>query len=151
MIKRLNILRIVLSVAFVILLTGALLYHIPEEATWLDWTCRLQLLPAVLSLSAGVCLFWLVVTLLIGRAYCSTICPLGVVQDIFGRAPQPRREPATIPLFSGRKPAALRCAWRCSAVCDGRANVPARDYRPVLRVCQFGQSHNSFSFSGFAG
>ena len=85
MIKRLNILRIALSVAFVIFLTGALLYHTPEETTWLDWTCRLQLLPALLSLSAGVCLFWLVVTLLVGRAYCSTVCPLGVVQDVFGR------------------------------------------------------------------
>ena len=85
MIKKLKILRIVLSVAFVALLTGALLCHDPEKASWIDWTCQLQLLPAVLSLAAGVCLFWLAVTLLVGRAYCSTVCPLGVVQDIFGR------------------------------------------------------------------
>ncbi len=83
--KRLKILRIVLSVAFTLLLTGALLTHAPERAAWLDWTCQLQLMPAILSLSAGICLFWLAVTLLIGRAYCSTVCPMGMLQDFFGR------------------------------------------------------------------
>lgn len=67
------------------LLTAALLCHNPEADSWLDWTRRMQLMPAVLSLVAGVCLFWLTVTLLIGRAYCSTVCPLGLIQDIFGR------------------------------------------------------------------
>lgn len=85
MLKHLKILRIVLSVAFTVLLTAALLCHNPEADSWLDWTRRLQLMPAVLSLAAGVCLFWLTVTLLIGRAYCSTVCPLGLIQDIFGR------------------------------------------------------------------
>ena len=83
--KRLKILRIVLSVAFALLLTGALLCHDSEPLSWLEWTCRVQLMPAVLSLSAGVCLLWLVVTLLVGRLYCSTVCPLGVLQDVFGR------------------------------------------------------------------
>lgn len=85
MMKRLKILRIVLSVVFVALLTAALLCHDPELAGWLDWACQLQLMPALLSLAAGVCLFWLVVTLLVGRVYCSTVCPLGVVQDVAGR------------------------------------------------------------------
>ena len=85
MMKRLKILRIVFSVAFFALLTAALLCYDPEWASWIGWTCQMQLMPAVLSLSAGACLFWLVVTLLIGRAYCSTVCPLGVIQDVAGR------------------------------------------------------------------
>lgn len=82
--KQLKILRVILSVAFVLLLTMALLCHDSEGMQWLKWVYRLQLMPALLSLAAGMCLFWLVMTLLIGRIYCSTVCPLGVLQDLFG-------------------------------------------------------------------
>lgn len=42
---------------------------------------RMQILTALLS-GASVCLiFWLVVTLIYGRIYCSAICPLGTLTD----------------------------------------------------------------------
>ena len=50
---------------------------------YLGWMAKLQLLPAILSLNVAVVLFFIIVTLLIGRTYCSVICPLGVMQDCF--------------------------------------------------------------------
>ena len=41
---------------------------------------HLQFVPAVLSLSIGILLFLTVLTLLFGRVYCSTICPMGILQ-----------------------------------------------------------------------
>ena len=49
---------------------------------YLGWTAKIQLLPAVLALNAGVVIALGLLTLLLGRIYCSIICPLGVMQDI---------------------------------------------------------------------
>ena len=45
---------------------------------------KLQFLEAVLALNFIVIAFLLVLTLACGRIYCSVICPLGIMQDIFG-------------------------------------------------------------------
>ena len=50
---------------------------------YLGWMAKIQFLPALLALNAGVIIALVVLTLLSGRVYCSTICPLGVMQDIF--------------------------------------------------------------------
>lgn len=49
---------------------------------WLGWMAKIQLLPALLAVNAAVVVGLLVMTLLIGRVYCSVICPLGVMQDV---------------------------------------------------------------------
>ena len=51
---------------------------------WLGWMAKIQFLPAVLALNLGVVIALILLTLLMGRIYCSVICPLGVLQDIFG-------------------------------------------------------------------
>ncbi len=51
---------------------------------WLGWLARIQFLPAVLAVNVGVVVLWVILTLLFGRVYCSVICPLGVMQDVFG-------------------------------------------------------------------
>ena len=51
---------------------------------WLGKLAKLQALEAVLSLNFTVIAFLVVLTLVCGRIYCSVICPLGVLQDIFG-------------------------------------------------------------------
>ena len=45
---------------------------------------KLQFLEAVLALNFIIIAFLLVLTLACGRIYCSIICPLGIMQDIFG-------------------------------------------------------------------
>ena len=56
---------------------------------WWGWLPKLQLLPATLRLIGGatigniaVVLGIVLLTLLVGRIYCSVICPLGVCQDL---------------------------------------------------------------------
>lgn len=46
---------------------------------------HLQLVPALLSLSVGLLIFWVILTLLFGRVYCSTLCPMGIYQDVVRR------------------------------------------------------------------
>lgn len=49
---------------------------------WLGWMAKIQFLPAVLAVNAGVVIILILLTLLLGRIYCSVICPLGVLQDL---------------------------------------------------------------------
>ena len=43
---------------------------------------RLQIIPSALGVTIGATAFWLVVTFVVGRFYCSTVCPLGTLQDL---------------------------------------------------------------------
>ena len=49
---------------------------------WAGWVAKIQFLPALLSCSLLV-LVATTITTLFGRIYCSVICPLGIMQDIF--------------------------------------------------------------------
>lgn len=63
--------------------------------TWLGWLAEIQFLPAILALNVGVILFFILLTLVCGRIYCSVICPLGVFQDAIawlGRRTKKRRK-----------------------------------------------------------
>ncbi|SDO38710.1 4Fe-4S binding domain-containing protein [Prevotella communis] len=51
---------------------------------WLSWMAKVQALEAVLALNVAVIAGLAVLTFLFGRIYCSIICPLGVMQDVFG-------------------------------------------------------------------
>ena len=51
---------------------------------YLGWMAKIQFLPALLALNFGVVAALLLLTLLFGRIYCSVICPLGILQDVFG-------------------------------------------------------------------
>ena len=51
---------------------------------WVSWMPQIQFLEAVLALNVVVIAALLVLTLVFGRIYCSVICPLGIMQDIFG-------------------------------------------------------------------
>lgn len=50
-------------------------------SAWLGWTAKIHFIPAVLALNMGVVIALVVLTLLLGRVYCSAVCPLGVMQD----------------------------------------------------------------------
>lgn len=54
-------------------------------ARWFGWAASLQFVPAVLAMNFVAVAAIVVLTLLFGRIYCSTICPLGVFQDIVSR------------------------------------------------------------------
>lgn len=42
---------------------------------------KVQILPTSLMMTLGVTIVWLLATFLLGRVYCSTVCPIGTWQD----------------------------------------------------------------------
>ena len=74
--------RLTLAVLFFTLITLLFLDFTGTLHTWFDWMAKIQFLPALLALNIGVVLALIILTLLLGRVYCSVICPLGVFQDI---------------------------------------------------------------------
>lgn len=59
---------------------------------YLGWIPKIQALEAVLALNAAVIVGLVLLTLLFGRVYCSVICPLGILQDIFSGLGGKRRK-----------------------------------------------------------
>lgn len=49
---------------------------------YLSWMAKIQLLPAILATNLIIVVALLVITLIMGRIYCSVICPLGIYQDV---------------------------------------------------------------------
>lgn len=80
MLKRIRVsLAVVCFVAITLLFldfTGAL-------QAYFGWLAKVQLLPAVLAGNFVIVALLLVLTLLFGRWYCSVVCPMGVMQDVF--------------------------------------------------------------------
>lgn len=81
----LKVLRVVLAILF---FSPILLFFLDFADALPDATHRLmelQLLPAVLGGMYVTTFILLMLTLLFGRVYCSTICPAGVLQDVINR------------------------------------------------------------------
>lgn len=74
--------RIVTAVVLFTLITVLFLDFTGTFHAWLEWLAKIQFLPAVLALNVGVIVFLILLTWVFGRVYCSTICPLGVMQDV---------------------------------------------------------------------
>ena len=77
--------RISLAVIFFTCITLMFLDFTGTIHAWLGWIAKIQLLPAVLAVNVGIIVFLVLLTLLLGRVYCSVICPLGIFQDIIAR------------------------------------------------------------------
>ena len=75
--------RIVLATLFFIGILGLFLDFTGNLHAWLGWIADIQFIPAIMALNAIVLLVLIVMTLLFGRLYCSFICPLGILQDVF--------------------------------------------------------------------
>lgn len=75
--------RITLAVFFFVAITLLFLDFTGTIHAWLGWMAKVQFLPAVLALNFGVVIALVLLTLIFGRIYCSVVCPLGVMQDIF--------------------------------------------------------------------
>lgn len=71
--------RIVLAALFLI---GITLLFVGIGHNWWGWMAKLQFLPSLLALNVAVIVAIVLLTLLVGRIYCSVICPLGIFQDL---------------------------------------------------------------------
>ena len=79
--KTLQRIRRVLAALFFLGITLMFLDFTGTLHRFLGWMAKAQFLPAVLALNFIVIAILLIITLLLGRIYCSVICPLGVFQD----------------------------------------------------------------------
>lgn len=73
--------RIIFAVICFTLITLLFLDFTGTLHACLGWLAKIQFLPAVLALNAGIIILLITLTLIFGRVYCSVICPLGVFQD----------------------------------------------------------------------
>ena len=102
--------RLTLATIFFVCITLMFLDFTGVTHTWFSWMAKLQFLPAVLALNAGVIILLIALTLLFGRIYCSVICPMGVFQDIIawlGKKARPKKE-RKIPYTYSKAKSALR-------------------------------------------
>ena len=76
--------RIILATVMFIGITWLFVDFTGTAHHWFAWMPKLQLLEAILALNVAVIIGLVVLTLILGRIYCSVICPLGIMQDIFG-------------------------------------------------------------------
>lgn len=74
--------RLILALSSFTLLTLLFLDFTGTIHSWFGWLAKVQFLPAFLALNVGVVLALVALTLLLGRVYCSVICPLGIYQDV---------------------------------------------------------------------
>lgn len=82
------------SVAIFAIVTAALVsaqLAVPGVAEWL---ARVQFMPAVITEAMTIFIAWLIITLIFGRVYCSTVCPLCVVMDASSRLTRVSRKKA---------------------------------------------------------
>ena len=82
--------RIVLAVLVIIGITLLFLDVTGVLYPYLGWLAKIQFLPAFLALNVGIVIALLLLTFLLGRIYCSVICPLGILQDFLARL-RPRK------------------------------------------------------------
>lgn len=75
--------RLVLALFFWVAITMLFLDFTGTVHSWFGWMAKIQFVPAILALNVGVVIGLVVLTLVLGRVYCSVICPLGVMQDFF--------------------------------------------------------------------
>ena len=74
--------RLTLAVLSLMAITGLFLDFTGTLHGYLGWLAKIQFLPALLALNVGVIILLVALTLLVGRVYCSVICPLGILQDM---------------------------------------------------------------------
>ena len=78
--------RTALATIFFILITLLLLDFTGTLHTWLGWMAKIQFLPALLAINVGVILMLAVLTLVVGRIYCSKCSLLLLLWLVLGQS-----------------------------------------------------------------
>lgn len=77
--------RIILGSLSILAVTALFLDFSGTLSPILGWLPKVQLVPAILACSWIAVAAIIVITLLLGRVYCSVVCPLGIMQDVVNR------------------------------------------------------------------
>ncbi|MDE5774016.1 MAG: 4Fe-4S binding protein [Muribaculaceae bacterium] len=76
----LKTIRIFLTTIFLVA-SLAWLFIGPEVNPMAVISVKTQIIPSALTVTIGATAFWLVATFVFGRLYCSSVCPVGTLQD----------------------------------------------------------------------
>lgn len=76
--------RIILAAVMFIGITWLFLDFTGTAHHLVGWMPKIQLLEALLASSVLIVVALTILTLILGRMYCSVICPLGIMMDLFG-------------------------------------------------------------------
>ncbi len=79
----LRTIRIILATFFFSAVTLLFIDFSGTSHPILDWVTKIQFLPALFAANFAIIALLILLTLLFGRIYCSIICPLGILQDVF--------------------------------------------------------------------
>lgn len=82
--KQLRVIRVFLAALFFAAASAYLMIG-PRVHPLAAVSFKSQVVLSAVSVSIGAALVWLVLTFLFGRIYCSTVCPIGTLSDIFIR------------------------------------------------------------------
>ena len=88
MLRKLRITLAIIMILLVTLLFVGVGYGISYEVNhgidqWIGWSAKIQFIPALLSFPFVIAAIIIVISLLFGRIYCSVVCPLGIMQDVY--------------------------------------------------------------------
>lgn len=79
--RNLKVIRIFLAILF---LAAAVAYLAvgPHVHSMAKVSERVQIIPSAITVTLGATIVWLLATFLFGRIYCTTVCPVGTLQDL---------------------------------------------------------------------
>ena len=79
--KNLRVIRIFLATLFFVAAAAYLLIG-PQVHPMAVSSLKVQIIPSAIAVSLGAIIVWLPATFIFGRIYCSTVCPVGTLQDM---------------------------------------------------------------------
>lgn len=79
--RGLRTVRIILSIFFFVAAVAYLMVSPVAHNPAVRIVERIQIIPSAIASGMGVILVWLAISFLFGRIYCSTVCPVGTLQD----------------------------------------------------------------------
>lgn len=82
--KQLRAIRILLAALFLLAATACLVIG-PNIHPMARAAANLQIVLSASAITLGVTFVWILLTFLLGRVYCASVCPVGVCSDIFFR------------------------------------------------------------------
>lgn len=84
--------RTILACIVFVLITLLFLDFTGVLHKYLSFLAKIQFLPSVLALNFVVVTALLILTFILGRIYCSVVCPLGIMQDVFSKVHAMRKK-----------------------------------------------------------
>lgn len=94
--KNIRIFRLFLAIIFFVAAVVWLCLG-PQFHPMAEISVKSQIILSTISVSLGATIFWLIISFLLGRIYCATVCPVGSLTDFFarlgGKLPFLRRRP----------------------------------------------------------